>query len=335
MLYLTHIMCKRIIFTLCLIFSFSILSLADEDEGACSINATTESCSESSSLSILNADYIIAAKEYRKLLIVSGGDIHVYGKVGTIVILDGNVVFHPESEIEKTVVILGGSFEQKDGVKLPDEGLKGFIKYSLKDSFFTSPIIVIVSIFHQYSKKGFDLSNIYFKVIFYLIHIFFLMLAYFLFPNLMLKSKNYLCERPVFCSFLTFAMFMFIPFAFLITFIIAVWILAQTSSTGLFIAYLIFSGSVGFLAIFLLAPLSAVIIAKLLGDTALKWTKKDPVRLSFLSICVGMIIFLALSEFWGFRIILGFLQLVAISAFCVQLYLALKDRFTKKFSAKA
>ena len=323
------------IFTLCLIFSFSILSLADEDEGACSIHATTESCSEDSSLSILDADYIVAAKEYRELLIVSGGDIHVYGKVGTIVILDGNVVFHPGSEIEKTVVILGGSFEQKDGVKLPNEGLKGFIKYSLKDSFLTSPIIAIISTFHQYSKKRLGFSSIYFKIVVYFIYLFFLMAAYFLFPNLLRKSKDYLCERPIFCSFLTFSMLILIPFVFLITFIIAALTLVQTSSLGFFTAYLLFFGSIGFLAVFLLPPLGAVIIAKLFGDTVLKWTKKDSVHLSFLSICAGMIIFLALSEFWGARIILALLQLVAISAFCVQLRLVLKDRFTKKFSAKA
>ena len=323
-------MYSKIIFTLCLIFFTPFFSFAEDDTSSAKQTKCHISSSNSNDhLFILAGDHTVDAKEHRCFLAVFNGTTHVYGKVDVVMILGGNVIFHSGSEIRELVIILGGSFEQKDGVKTPEKGEEGYIRYDVGDDFFAFSIATITSLSYFFDKT--DIFT-YINIFVYIIYLPFIILGHFLFPRLLSNSKEYLCTRPILCVFFCLsAPALLIPSLFMF-FFFSIWFFVEIPSLILFIVYLLFLTIIGAICIFLLPPLGIAITAKLFGDAILKWINKASMQSSILSIFIGMLVLIMLFQVLFFRVILIFLYLAAIFAVCVQLCLKLKRRFFQKSS---
>lgn len=73
---------------------------------------------------LLGADNAVLEKgeSYRTILLL-WGHLDIYGEVEEVVVLSGHVVFHEGSQLHKSLVVMGGSFESKSGAQVAAENV--------------------------------------------------------------------------------------------------------------------------------------------------------------------------------------------------------------------
>src|SRR5476651_2033173 len=59
--------------------------------------------------------------EFRKTILLLWGNLDIFGEVDEVVVLSGHVVFHDGSKLNKSLTVMGGSFESQPGAQVAAE----------------------------------------------------------------------------------------------------------------------------------------------------------------------------------------------------------------------